>query len=208
MFVYKYLSPRFASHRPLSLSPSLSEHNPAFLEREDVANNNEPTSNNYPLHSNALHPYIYTNRGVTIRMAMQSFAMKGQNRARELLRLCRGLSLVAEKEAIAHEIESPIPKMPRFDYAPPPYNGPSAAEILQKRKKFLSPSMFYFYNDTPVSRLSLNQILFFFFMYIHFANSKPKIERIGLFFLIKKIIERIFFCYQYLNKRRFFYGPL
>lgn len=84
-------------------------------------------------------------------MAMQSFAMKGQNRARELLRLCRGLSLVAEKEAIAHEIESPIPKMPRFDYAPPPYNGPSAAEILQKRKKFLSPSMFYFYNNAPLN---------------------------------------------------------
>ncbi|KAH7866210.1 hypothetical protein Vadar_017110 [Vaccinium darrowii] len=84
-------------------------------------------------------------------MAMQSFAMKGQNRARELLRLCRGLSLVAEKEAIAHEIESPIPKMPPFDYAPPPYNGPSAAEILQKRKKFLSPSMFYFYNNTPLN---------------------------------------------------------
>ncbi|XP_021766275.1 alanine--glyoxylate aminotransferase 2 homolog 3, mitochondrial-like [Chenopodium quinoa] len=40
-----------------------------------------------------------------------------------------------------------LPKMPAFDYSPPPYTGPSAAEILQKRKEFLSPSMFTFFND-------------------------------------------------------------
>ncbi|KAJ8650825.1 hypothetical protein MRB53_003848 [Persea americana] len=40
-----------------------------------------------------------------------------------------------------------IPKMPPFDYTPPPYEGPSSAEILQKRREFLSPSMFYFYNN-------------------------------------------------------------
>ncbi|KAF7143613.1 hypothetical protein RHSIM_Rhsim05G0228300 [Rhododendron simsii] len=85
-------------------------------------------------------------------MAMQRLAtMKGQYRAKELLRRCRGFSWVAHRETIAHEIESPIPKMPPFDYAPPPYNGPSAAEILQKRKQFLSPSMFYFYNNTPLN---------------------------------------------------------
>ncbi|KAK8548243.1 hypothetical protein V6N13_054951 [Hibiscus sabdariffa] len=39
-----------------------------------------------------------------------------------------------------------VPKMPSFDYSPPPYTGPSAAEILSKRKEYLSPSMFYFYN--------------------------------------------------------------
>ncbi|KAE9447560.1 hypothetical protein C3L33_20545, partial [Rhododendron williamsianum] len=76
-------------------------------------------------------------------MAMQILAtMKGQFQAKELLRRCRGFSQVADRETIAHEIESPIPKMPLFDYAPPPYDGPSAAEILQKRKQFLSPSMY------------------------------------------------------------------
>lgn len=95
-------------------------------------------------------------------MAMQILAtMKGQFQAKELLRRCRGFSQVADRETIAHEIESPIPKMPLFDYAPPPYDGPSAAEILQKRKQFLSPSMFYFYNNTPVSPPSPNRILFF-----------------------------------------------
>ncbi|KAL3356745.1 hypothetical protein AABB24_017416, partial [Solanum stoloniferum] len=42
------------------------------------------------------------------------------------------------------------PQMPHFDYSPPPYNGPSADEILSKRKEFLSPSMFYFYEKNPV----------------------------------------------------------
>lgn len=36
--------------------------------------------------------------------------------------------------------------MPPFDYSPPPYNGPSADEILAKRKTFLSPSLFHLYN--------------------------------------------------------------
>ncbi|KAG8377101.1 hypothetical protein BUALT_Bualt09G0133500 [Buddleja alternifolia] len=43
-----------------------------------------------------------------------------------------------------------FPKMPPFDYAPPPYTGPTADEIMKKRKDFLSPSMFYFYNK-PVN---------------------------------------------------------
>ncbi|KAK6778297.1 hypothetical protein RDI58_025015 [Solanum bulbocastanum] len=42
------------------------------------------------------------------------------------------------------------PRMPHFDYSPPPYNGPSADEILSKRKEFLSPSMFYFYEKNPL----------------------------------------------------------
>ncbi|KMT06598.1 hypothetical protein BVRB_7g157660 [Beta vulgaris subsp. vulgaris] len=39
------------------------------------------------------------------------------------------------------------PKMPAFEYSPPPYTGPSATEILNKRKEFLSPSMFTFFNN-------------------------------------------------------------
>ncbi|KAL3616229.1 hypothetical protein CASFOL_039619 [Castilleja foliolosa] len=38
-----------------------------------------------------------------------------------------------------------LPKMPPFDYTPPPYTGPSAEEILAKRKKSLSPAVFHFY---------------------------------------------------------------
>lgn len=43
-----------------------------------------------------------------------------------------------------------VPKMPPFDYTPPPYTGPSSAEILEKRKEYLSPSMFTFYKQ-PLS---------------------------------------------------------
>ncbi|GLJ55571.1 hypothetical protein SUGI_1193400 [Cryptomeria japonica] len=35
--------------------------------------------------------------------------------------------------------------MPPFDYKPQPYSGPFLDEILQKRKQYLCPSMFYFY---------------------------------------------------------------
>ncbi|XXG39922.1 hypothetical protein AAC387_Pa01g0761 [Persea americana] len=43
-----------------------------------------------------------------------------------------------------------LPKMPPFDYSPPPYDGPSSSEIFKKRKEFLSPSMFHFYH-TPLN---------------------------------------------------------
>ncbi|KAI4341870.1 hypothetical protein MLD38_026542 [Melastoma candidum] len=41
---------------------------------------------------------------------------------------------------------SVLPKMPPFDYSPPPYVGPSAADILAKRRQYLSPSLFHFYS--------------------------------------------------------------
>lgn len=37
------------------------------------------------------------------------------------------------------------PKLPEFDYHPKPYNGPLADDVLQKRKKFLGPSLFHYY---------------------------------------------------------------
>lgn len=42
------------------------------------------------------------------------------------------------------------PHLPPFDYHPQPYNGPSADEVFQKRKKFLGPSLFHFYQK-PVT---------------------------------------------------------
>ncbi|KAJ0252429.1 Alanine--glyoxylate aminotransferase 2 1 [Hirschfeldia incana] len=40
---------------------------------------------------------------------------------------------------------SPTPQIPPFDYEPRPYDGPSAEEVVEKRKKFLGPSLFHFY---------------------------------------------------------------
>ncbi|XP_057542044.1 alanine--glyoxylate aminotransferase 2 homolog 1, mitochondrial [Amaranthus tricolor] len=37
------------------------------------------------------------------------------------------------------------PKLPEFDYQPKPYNGPLADDVFMKRKKFLGPSLFHFY---------------------------------------------------------------
>ncbi|PON53556.1 Aminotransferase class-III [Parasponia andersonii] len=58
----------------------------------------------------------------------------------------RWFSHAAQKEASLHDNNGVVvPKIPPFDYSPPPYDGPSADEILAKRKQYLSPSMFYFY---------------------------------------------------------------
>lgn len=57
----------------------------------------------------------------------------------------------ARKELTADRDEAVVvPKLPAFDYTPPPYDGPSGEEILAKRKEFLNPSMFFFYKK-PVS---------------------------------------------------------
>lgn len=61
----------------------------------------------------------------------------------------RSYSRTADACAAAADVHV-IPKMPPFNYTPPPYTGPAASEILAKRKEFLSPSMFYFYTK-PVS---------------------------------------------------------
>lgn len=69
--------------------------------------------------------------------------------------------------ALAGEEATLLPKMPPFDYLPPPYTGPTGEEIMKKRREFLSPSLFHFYS-TPVLFLFLIMFLDrdFNFLYI------------------------------------------
>ncbi|GFY81674.1 similar to PYRIMIDINE 4 [Actinidia rufa] len=78
-------------------------------------------------------------------MAMQRFSIKRAIPARNLLGWRRSFAQLSYKKPSVAENDRPIPKIPSFDYSPPPYTGPTAAEILQKRREYLSPSMFYFY---------------------------------------------------------------
>ncbi|KAM3689974.1 hypothetical protein ACJW30_09G085600 [Castanea mollissima] len=57
----------------------------------------------------------------------------------------RCFSQLAQKDASLQENDVTVPKMPPFDYSPPPYNGPTVDEILAKRKAYLSPSLFHLY---------------------------------------------------------------
>ncbi|KAL6985232.1 glycine transaminase [Sarracenia purpurea var. burkii] len=50
-----------------------------------------------------------------------------------------------QKHSSVPENDAHFPKIPPFDYPPPPFTGSSAAEILQKRKRRLSPPMLCFY---------------------------------------------------------------
>ncbi|KAJ0027539.1 hypothetical protein Pint_35007 [Pistacia integerrima] len=59
---------------------------------------------------------------------------------------CFFSQLVRKQETPLNDNEVFLPKMPPFDYSPPSYTGPSADEILAKRKTYLSPSLFHFYN--------------------------------------------------------------
>ncbi|KAL8531327.1 hypothetical protein ACS0TY_008086 [Phlomoides rotata] len=57
-------------------------------------------------------------------------------------------SSTASKSTLSHSLqenEPPLPKMPPFDYTPPPYSGPSADDILRKRHQFLNPAVFHFF---------------------------------------------------------------
>ena len=62
----------------------------------------------------------------------------------------RCFSQLAQKNASLQENDVTVPKMPPFDYSPPPYNGPTVDEIMAKRKAYLSPSLFHLYKK-PVS---------------------------------------------------------
>ncbi|KAI3759929.1 hypothetical protein L1987_50316 [Smallanthus sonchifolius] len=63
----------------------------------------------------------------------------------------RWFSPMPEQAASASKNEEPsFPTLPRFEYSPPRYTGPTTEEIIRKRKEFLSPSMFCFYTK-PVN---------------------------------------------------------
>ena len=62
----------------------------------------------------------------------------------------RCFSQLAQKTASLQENDVTVPKMPPFDYSPPPYNGPTVDEIMAKRKAYLSPSLYHLYKK-PVS---------------------------------------------------------
>ncbi|XP_048571825.1 alanine--glyoxylate aminotransferase 2 homolog 1, mitochondrial-like [Triticum urartu] len=53
--------------------------------------------------------------------------------------------LVSSEAAPEQALPRPLPEMPPFDHRPSPYAGMGGAEILEKRKKFLGPSLFYYY---------------------------------------------------------------
>ncbi|XP_051134489.1 alanine--glyoxylate aminotransferase 2 homolog 3, mitochondrial-like [Andrographis paniculata] len=59
-------------------------------------------------------------------------------------------SFTAFKSSLAqpsHDNDFTNPIMPSFDYTPPPYTGPSADEILQKRRRFLNPAVFHLFTE-------------------------------------------------------------
>ncbi|KDP22797.1 hypothetical protein JCGZ_00384 [Jatropha curcas] len=76
---------------------------------------------------------------------MQRFVAKRLLSGRSSLSIHRCFSQLAQNEASVLDNDALIPKMPPFDYSPPPYTGPSSEEIMTKRKEFLSPSLFHFY---------------------------------------------------------------
>ncbi|CAL9059054.1 alanine--glyoxylate aminotransferase 2 homolog 1, mitochondrial [Musa acuminata AAA Group] len=54
-------------------------------------------------------------------------------------------SEVQLRELLRRGLSSASPSLPPFDHQPRPYKGMLADEVLEKRKKFLGPSLFYYY---------------------------------------------------------------
>lgn len=62
--------------------------------------------------------------------------------------LCGSFSTVPSSAAGAGaDHEASLPLLPQFDYEPKPYSGPRGDEVFQKRKKFLGPSLFHYYQN-------------------------------------------------------------
>ncbi|XWS41502.1 hypothetical protein CRYUN_Cryun17cG0087200 [Craigia yunnanensis] len=85
-------------------------------------------------------------RMILKRTVEEAKAKLNFNRNR-ILTPCSSFSTVTSSSfAAAAAASDDAPRqLPLFDYQPKPYNGPSADEILQKRKKFVGPSLFYYY---------------------------------------------------------------
>ncbi|XP_007048074.2 PREDICTED: alanine--glyoxylate aminotransferase 2 homolog 1, mitochondrial [Theobroma cacao] len=84
-------------------------------------------------------------RRILRRAVEEAKAKLNFNRNRTLFP-CSSFSTVTSSSSAAAAASGGAPRqLPVFDYQPKPYNGPSADEILEKRKKFLGPSLFYYY---------------------------------------------------------------
>lgn len=59
----------------------------------------------------------------------------------------QALRFCSSNAGLHHPLSSspPPPELPAFGYEPKPYNGPSADEVFEKRKKYLGPSLFHYY---------------------------------------------------------------
>lgn len=102
----------------------------------------------------------------------------------------REISLLRADFSTSPSIADAPPQIPPFDYQPRPYKGPSADEVFQKRKKFLGPSLFHFYQK-PVrpfmfSFLSSAEIEFKFcyvgFWRSRFISTQSRISNFCLWF--------------------------
>lgn len=66
--------------------------------------------------------------------------------------------------ASASAVATTPPQLPPFDHEPKPYTGPTADQVFQKRKQFLGPSLFHYYQKPvsffPVFIFGFNGILF------------------------------------------------
>nr|AFK46595.1 unknown [Medicago truncatula] len=78
--------------------------------------------------------------------ALQSLLKRTTKPNRSDLLACRPFSSLRSSSATATQtITTPPPQIPPFDHQPHPYYGPSADEVFSKRKQFLGPSLFHFY---------------------------------------------------------------
>lgn len=57
--------------------------------------------------------------------------------------ICSSFSTAASASASA--VATTPPQLPPFDHEPKPYTGPTADQVFQKRKQFLGPSLFHYY---------------------------------------------------------------
>ena len=117
---------------------------------------------------------------VEIAKANNSKFHLGNSNGNSHKRLYSSSSSFGASVAATDHVATP-PQLPPFDYQPQPYQGPSSDEVFAKRKKYLGPSLFHYYQK-PVS----------------YRNQKPTLSSSKPSFSLSFILFLLFFaCYDY-----------
>lgn len=76
---------------------------------------------------------------------LQRTLKSSESNTRHLCRSTASAAAAAAARGLTSLSRRDPPKLPPFAYAPKPYTGPLADEVLRKRRTFLGPSHFYYY---------------------------------------------------------------
>lgn len=136
---------------------------------------------------------------MALQVLLKKTIAKSKSRfdVRNGLSLCDAFSAVPSSpfttSATASDVAG-LPQLPPFDYEPKPYKGPLADEVFAKRKKFLGPSLFHYYQKPVSLENKSNLINFCFFFSFFSAHVKIQLKKKQIKIIPASVRLWIFVC--------------